>query len=243
MILFNRELLFVHNPKTAGTSILRYLRSVLPEVQTAYIKTLGSNHPTLSLSVGYACGVLAQPPSAFKRVLVMTRNPFDREVSVYEHYRQNLQYDTIAEDLNSPVLLEAVRQAARMPFDAYLHWVWETHGTCDLWNTESYHRTEETFSLPQLAIVKVEEIETGLAAALQGVTLQDGEALPHINTTARRAAAAYYDEATLDIVRKSYAWMFRQGLYDEGDVPAVRLAATPSPPDDGGIEAEQPHGP
>lgn len=240
MILFNRELLFVHNPKTAGTSILRYLKSVLPEAQTADVGMLDSNHPSLSASLGYACGVLAQPPSAFKRVLVMTRNPFDREVSVYEHYRQNLQYASVEQDLNSPVLLEAVRQAAGMSFDAYLHWVWETHGTCDLWNTESYHRIEETFALPQLTIVKVEDIKTGLAAALQNVTLQDGVALPHINTTARRIAAAYYDDATLDIVRKSYAWMFRRGFYDENDVPAVRSAEASTLPDDSGPGEERP---
>ncbi|KQQ23478.1 hypothetical protein ASF53_03785 [Methylobacterium sp. Leaf123] len=243
MILFNRELLFVHNPKTAGTSILRYLKSVLPEVQTADVSILDSNHPSLSVSLGYACGVLAQSPSVFKRVLVMTRNPFDREVSVYEHYRQNLQYDAVGQDLNSPALLEAVHQAAMMPFDAYLHWVWEKYGTCDLWNTESYHRIEETFTLPQLAIVKVEEIDTELAAALQGVTLQDAEALPHVNTTTRRAAADYYDEATLDIVRKSYAWMFRRGLYDADDVPAVQLAAPSSPPDDGELGEPPPHSP
>ncbi|MEH3120121.1 MAG: hypothetical protein PGN25_21665 [Methylorubrum populi] len=202
--------------------MLRYLNSVLPEVQTADVRKLDSNHPSLSVSLGYACAALAQPPSAFKRVLVMTRNPFDREVSVYEHYRQNLQYASVADDLNSPVLLEAVHQAARLPFGEYLQWLWDTHGTCDLWNTESYHRIEETFALPQLAIVRTEELEAGLPAALEGVTLRAGEALPRINTTSRAAAAAYYDASSLDIVRRSYAWLFRRGLYDADDVPSVR---------------------
>ncbi|MBD8906936.1 sulfotransferase domain-containing protein [Methylorubrum zatmanii] len=221
MILFNRQLLFVHNPKTAGTSLLKYLRSALPQAQVGDVTTLGSNHPSLSFSLGYACAALAQPPAAFKRVLVVTRNPFDREVSVYEHYRQNLQYEGVDRDLNSPILFEAVRQAARLSFGEYLQWVWETHGTCDLWHTEGYHRIDETFSLPQLSIIRVENLEAELSEALKDITLLEGEPLSHINTTRRKAIADYYDAASVEIVRASYAWMFRSGLYDENDAPAI----------------------
>lgn len=222
MIVFNKELLFVHNPKTAGTSILKYLLSVLPEARTAGVKELGSYHPSLSASLGYACASLTQPPSAFKRVLVVARNPFDREISIYEHYRQNLQYERVDDDLNSQVLLEAVQQAGRMSFKDYLAWIWQTHGTCDLWHTENYYKSAETFALPQLSIVRMENLTVELSAALQGIILLKEDALPHINTTSRAAASSYYDASTIDIVRASYAWMFSQGLYDENHVPTFR---------------------
>jgi len=43
MILFNRQVLFVHNPKTAGTSVLRFLEQVLPDVAMAGVNELGTH--------------------------------------------------------------------------------------------------------------------------------------------------------------------------------------------------------
>ena len=86
MIVFNDETLLVHNPKTAGTSLITYLLSNLPgPVHTAGVRQLGTYHPSLSMSMGYAAAVVGT--MSFKRVISVIRNPFDREVSMYLYYR------------------------------------------------------------------------------------------------------------------------------------------------------------
>ena len=73
MIVFNDETLLVHNPKTAGTLLITYLLSTLPgPVHTAGVRQLGTYHPSLSMSMGYAAAVVGT--MSFKRVISVIRN-------------------------------------------------------------------------------------------------------------------------------------------------------------------------
>src|SRR5262245_44151147 len=113
MILFNKELLFVHNPKTAGTSLLKHLGERLSgQVHYAGVNELGTYHPSLSRALAYACTVTHNNSHDFRRIISVMRNPYDREISMYVYFRDSLCHSTsLTRDLNDPMMGRIVRQA------------------------------------------------------------------------------------------------------------------------------------
>src|SRR5262249_35779726 len=128
MIVFNPDLLFVHNPKTAGTSIATFLMNRLPDARAAGVTELGTYHPSLSMSLGYACAMLGVRPEQLL-VLIAVRDPFDRERSMYSYFRRHLATSpTLREDMNDPEMERWVATAARLDFNAYLSKLWHSIG-------------------------------------------------------------------------------------------------------------------
>src|SRR5947209_4351954 len=125
MIVFNDSLLFVHNPKTAGTSVASFLQSHLPgNVRSAGIGQLGTFHPSLSMAYGYACGVTGK--FALQTVLSVVRNPFDREVSMYVYNRDVLSRSAdLRVNLPDAAMQRRVLKAAQLSFSDYLRWLWD----------------------------------------------------------------------------------------------------------------------
>ena len=99
-LVFNKDLLFIHVPKAAGTSISRYLLSVLPsplyyvrpepfpdldDGAAVYIE--GKQHQTLrevrELLRGYGFDLSRLP-----LILAVMRNPYDAMVSSYHYHRR-----------------------------------------------------------------------------------------------------------------------------------------------------------
>lgn len=232
MIVFNREFLFVHNPKTAGTSLIDYFRRILREpIITAGVAELGSYHPHLSLSLGYACGVTGNRPTDFRRILAVTRNPYDREVSMYSYYRDQLfRSPSVAQDLNDQAMLEAVRQSAALSFPEYLAWLRETRGTCDVWRSRCYYVREDGSTPENLAIVRMEELDARIGSIMADLTRAgaEGERLPRINTTQHGDFRTYFNAETETIVFESYEWLFDRDFYPrltvDGSLPVQSRA-------------------
>src|SRR5262245_36924005 len=194
MILFINQLLFVHNPKTAGTSLLNYLGKVLfAPVHCAGVKEVGTYHPSLSHSLNYACAVTGNRSQDFRRIISVIRNPFDRELSMYVYFRDVLcNSASLAHNLNDSHMERIVRMAGKLSFDDYLAWTYSELGTCDIWKSKYYYRTAEGDVPPNLQILKMENLDKDLGEALRGIELENNiDTIPRLNVSQRTSAKVY----------------------------------------------------
>ena len=224
MILFNNQLLFVHNPKTAGTSLLNYLGKLLSgPVHYGGVKEVGTYHPSLSHSLNYACAVTGNRPQDFHRIISVIRNPFDRELSMYVYFRDVLcNSASLAHDLNDRHIERIVRIAGKLSFDDYLARIYSELGTCDIWKSKYFYRTAEGGVPSNLRILKTENLDEDLAEALRGIELAKNIAnIPRLNTSPRTSADVYRNARSLEIVAQSYEWIFADGYYD---IDSFRIA-------------------
>lgn len=217
MILFNERILFVHNPKTAGTSVLAHLQAVLADpVYTAGANELGTHHPALSTAVGYACGVTGK--SFFDVVLTVIRNPFDREVSMYRYFREVLaESPGLESDMPDAAMRHRVRKSAELEFNAYLQWLWDNEGTVDIWRSKYFYELAEGTRLESLRVLRFETVASDLGEALG----TDGPSLPHLNASRNHSPICHFDTKSIRIVRASYDWVFRAGWYSPEDYSAA----------------------
>jgi hypothetical protein len=217
MIIFNQRILFVHNPKTAGTSVLAHLQAVLAgPVYTAGANELGTHHPALSTALGYACGVTGK--SRFDIVLTVIRNPFDREVSMYRYFREVLaEWPGLESDMPDAAMRRRVRKAAELEFNAYLQWLWDEEGTVDIWRSRCFYELAEGTRLECLRVLRFETVANDLAQALG----TDGPSLPHLNASRNHSPACHFDAQSIGVVQASYDWVFRAGWYSPKDYSAA----------------------
>src|SRR5262249_33718319 len=172
-ILLNNELLFVHNPKTAGTSLINYLGKILSgPVHYGGVKEVGTYHPSLSRSLNYACAITGNRPQDFQRIISVIRNPFDRELSMYVYFRDVLcNSASLAHDLNDSHIERLIRMAGKLSFDDYLAWIYSELGTCDIWKSKYFYMTAEGDVPSNLRILKTECLDEDLVGALRGIEL------------------------------------------------------------------------
>jgi hypothetical protein len=217
MIIFNQRILFVHNPKTAGTSVLAHLKAVLAgPVCMAGANELGTHHPALSTALSYACGVTGK--SHFDMVLTIIRNPFDREVSMYRYFREVLaESPGLESDMPDATMRRRVRKSAELEFNAYLQWLWDEEGTVDIWRSRYFYELAEGTRLESLRVLRFETVANDLAEALG----TDGPSLPHLNASRNHSPPCHFDTKSIGIVQASYDWVFRAGWYSPKDYSAA----------------------
>ncbi len=209
MIVFNDTTLFVHNPKTAGTTLISFLQSTLPgPVYTGGVQQLGTYHPSLSKAMGYACGVRGH--ARFDRIISVIRNPFDREVSMYTYFRDVLSKSPeLHINLPDAAMQRRVRKSVELEFRDYLRWLWDEEGTVDVWRSRCFYEAVEGTEMGPLKLLRFEHLDEDLSLVLNVEDIR----LPKLNASERRRTPEYYDQYTEYIVRRSYDWMFAAGHY------------------------------
>jgi hypothetical protein len=252
-MIFNRNLLFLHPPKTAGMSTSLYLLQVLSApvyvsqpvrdeaLPAGVVQLLGKRHETLA-----ECReVVARHGFDLRRfpiVLATIRNPYDLEVSRWAFLRQAhpwergpeqdlalaCDFDEFAvrnEQRGGSWATDALAPLGLDPFD-------------DVSDGRPYpNELKDFFTLDgripdNLRIIRFECLVPDLHAALASVGV-DGRAVdfPWINTSRRAPYPAYYTRQAEEAVYRRYRWAFDEGFYLRFDPDAPLRVAEPPPAD------------
>lgn len=208
MIIFSNDLLFIHNPKTAGTSLIRYFADHLPgPVFQAGVREIGTHHPHLSHAMTYAQSALGTQTPPWKVIVSVLRDPLERERSMYLYYRTILAVSpTLDDDLPDARQQEAVRQAANLSFPDWLVWQSERFGHCDLWDSRFYYKTDRGDYPSSLRVLRIEDVDQGVVAVLAGLGVS-APPPPRLNVTKRDGVELDAGEHGRTIIRDSYRWM------------------------------------
>ena len=158
MIVFNKDILFIHNPKCAGTTLGYFLLQHLKRpVYNAGRPEIGTYHPSVDLALGYACGIIGQEPADFQKIVSTIRNPYSREVSMYYYFRQILSdSETNSYDINNEIIEYCVNLSKTLELNQYIECLYEMFGTIDIYNIKQYINS---YSACNFHIMKVEHVK------------------------------------------------------------------------------------
>jgi hypothetical protein len=214
--IFSKDLLFLHVPKTGGTSVSQLLLSVLPR-PVFYV------HPTVFLKrtdpgVVHIAAISHHPLDRaeaivrqhgfeldrFPAILAVIRNPYELAVSHYAFLRRptaptaqqsELARLAIERDFSSFVVEAVARR--ELNFMGRLHDFYHLRGAVP----------------PNLRIVRFEHLAEGVGEVLRDIGVQHEAELLWLNRSTHDDYATYYDRAAENAVFAKQRWMFDEGFY------------------------------
>jgi hypothetical protein len=223
-MIFCKDLLFLHIPKTGGMSMTRHLLDVLPKpiyymhelpdtstADAGIVQFYGLRHETLDgarrIVREYGFEV-----EAFPMILVVLRNPYEQEVSRYAYLKQGHEKDAGYEQ--SLAMREDFETfAVRSRFGAPIEPI-------------------EKFLLidgevpSNLRVLRLESIDEELPSALRDIGIEPVGALPRQNTSPHHDYRLYYSRAAESAVYLRYRWIFDNGYYQRMDPDAFPFVAS-----------------
>lgn len=196
------RIVFAHNPRTAGTSMIAALTEVFDDFEPFasdpdapfHVKDHSVDHP---------------PSTRGFTVVSAVRNPYARELSFY-FWRRAQEGDE-----------ETTRQAQRLGFKEYMRW------RLDYVPPIAYQRrvlgiqSRYLLGVPVDVLVRYEDLPESFAR-LPGVR-ESGVVLPHVGETASRPyrLEEHYDQETMELVRLYAAADFLDYGYDPSRLPVT----------------------
>jgi hypothetical protein len=264
-VLFNKDLLFVHVPKTGGLSTTRYLLDVLPRPvwlshpiwdpalpERGIVQIDGSRHETLAeardlvASHGFAL-------EAFPLILATVRNPYDLEVSRWAYLRQGHHWErgpeqdlALASSFGEFAVKNEQRGGGWTTGAEAAHDRALAAGDADKdgWGIPGALRDffEVDGQIPaNLRLLRFERLAEELAKALASIGVAaDPAGFPWDNASSRDDFRSYYSAAAEAAVYRRYRWVFDQGFYPRLDVVlpgrVERSEPVPAAGVEGGIE-------
>jgi hypothetical protein len=221
-MLFTKDLLFIHVPKTGGMSVTNYLRDVLPTpvyyVQPSHedgappdgvISVPGSRHQSLEQARRF----VAQRGfdiTRFPLILAVIRNPYELEVSRYAYLQTGHPWD------------RGYNQELAMTEDFEVFAAKSTYHGGSSMPLESYFLLDGRIP-KNLFIVRHENLAKGVKEALRRLGIAMPTGLPWLNRSIHGEFTSYYSKAAEEAVYQKYKWVFDQGLYER-----INLGSTPN---------------
>lgn len=210
-MLISESLIFVHNPRTGGSSVREYLKQVLPakyypagDASLSEKERLWIMHQGLAVAFQYAAKLGFDPLSI--PVFVCIRNPYSLTLSGYQYLSQQwkkqskLVEDNFSEYLfnlsnNTPrEKLEKMAAAPHGPFSGFLMIGDKVP--------------------PNLTIARTETLDNDVAEFLNKLTgVKPAFDFPHKNRSKHEHFSAYYTSKEEEIVYRMYKNTFDNGLY------------------------------
>ena len=258
-MIFNRNLLFLHPPKTAGMSTSLYLMQVLSapvyvsqpvwdeSLPAGVVHLLGKRHETLAecreIVARHGFDLLR-----FPIVLATIRNPYDLEVSRWAYLRQArpwergpeqdlalaCDFDEFAvqnEQRGGSWATDALAPLGLDPFDAVSDGRPYPNELKDFFTLDG--------RIPDnLRIMRFERLVPDLHEAVASVGI-DGRSVefPWVNTSRHARYTSYYTRRAEEAVYRRYRWAFDEGFYPRLDPGAPLRVAVRPPADRIGTEA------
>jgi len=231
-MIFTRDLLYLHVPKTGGMALTRYLlRALRSPVYYSHpsedpragvdgvVEIDGIRHETLA----EAAVTLKEYGFQLERlplILALLRNPYELEVSRFAYLQKNHPWDSGHNQ----------RLAATGDFEVFAIGSFPHAGHAR--PLESYFLLDGSRPA-NLNIVRFENIRSELPHVLGniGLVLDD---LPYENKSEHKPYYTYYTAAAEAAVHARYRWVFEAGLYERMDVGLLAQPSKPELPEAGG---------
>lgn len=214
-MLFNKDFIFVHYPKTAGKSLTRFfiqawkgeIYGFLSKGQFKEVEDLISIKGNLHLALGNAhMGMnkcIEEYSKKFpdsdgpKKVFVCMRNPYDLAVSTYFFQRQT--YSNNPDKLN-------FKLASFLTLDEY----WSIITTADpsKWYESKY------VTKNQIHTISFENLSDDLSGIVKQYNLNETK-IDHINRSKRDDYDSYYNDELRKNVSKTFHYFFDHGYYNK----------------------------
>lgn len=208
LLSLKKKFIFIHIPKTAGTSIMVALRPwSLPQTKKTQWRRLLSHLPVPEqvdkafLRQHIKAARLRQklPAEVYDGLykFAVVRNPFDLVVSTYHFRRKNPTTRRHEQVLgwDFPTFVRYLEHRARLIRIDQTSWVTDRRG-----------------ELIVDEIVRFEQLADGFNALMEKLDIPDVK-LPRVNTTVHDKYGAYYDDASKAIVQRIYARDFERWGY------------------------------
>jgi hypothetical protein len=231
-MVFNESLLFIHIPKTGGTSCTNYLCQHL--AQPSFSSSLKSQtdewHFNAKLLPGYSHETLSEAYSDYKNIyeqsgidvraipalLAVIRDPVTLELSAYNFYRNGANNVLQATAFQVPEVKERIELAQGGLKHFIRHWGYFRDGfSGDGLRTEDYVTLDG--ELPEnLTLLKVESLDQQFTALMR--TFLGGQAHPfeaaNVTKNPNKVTADDLDSETIECIYHKHRWLYDQGFYE-----------------------------
>lgn len=230
MSVYSDEILFIHIPKTGGTSAKRYLWNLMPGMtgRDPWNQAVGDD-PDCPLPIGHIPlrdieGYTGRPPESFERIIATIRNPYEQQLSQWTFWRDRYarggvhvhdigaaKHPTLADWLQDPICdfhlwyedrfhVDEPIRLVGSPADGY-H---EFGGYYRYW-LEAYGRIPGN-----VVVLKMETMNTTLPAAVAPFVDGTPPEVPHVNggPSLRFPAREYYTTSAVEMVEAKFKWAF-----------------------------------
>ena len=210
-MLISKKLIFIHYPRTGGTSIQHYLLKVVPDryypIDDPHLsreRKLWITHQGLPAAWQYARQLGLDPNSI--PALVCIRNPYSQMLSGYMYLAQRWKNEVgNLEETFTDYLLNL--KAKTPPREAH-RWANATYGQY----TDFLMINGETPD--NLTVGRTERLEQDVMQFLKReLRLRPRLRLPHRNASEHKSIAHYYGEQEEQLVYEMWKQVFDNGLY------------------------------
>lgn len=208
-MIWNRKILFLHTPKTAGMSMTKMLQENLTGkvcITGPYEKTKeenvtflpGKRHETLVDAESFLI-YRNRSISDFEKIFCVIRNPYDLEVSRYAYLRKNLPQDRgKAQDIAlSSTFKDYLKEAPFFGMNPPRLHLYLTIHNC----------------IPEnLVVMRYEQLDKDIMNFMSPY-LKGGFKLPFENSSKRKSHEEMYDAEAEELCFNRHRFFFEKGFY------------------------------
>jgi hypothetical protein len=219
-MIFNRDVLFLHVPKTGGMAVTKYLLEILPRPvyytwpdhdpaleADGVIQMKGSRHENL-LDAREILAREGRRLEEFKAIIAAIRNPYHLEVSRFAYLRKGHPWDqgenqdlALAGDFEKFAVYSSPHGGNAKPIQSYF--LVDGHMPANL------------------KMIRTEHLEEELKQALSQLGITAEPPLPRSNETHHEEPMAYYTPLAEELVYNRYRWIFDSEFYPRADRDSV----------------------
>lgn len=230
-MLFNRDLLFLHVPKTGGIAVTKKLLEILPKPIYYALpdgpKDKAHNPPEIIATVGRRHGNLQQAQewlgeygktlASFKKIIAGMRNPYAMEVSRYFYLRLGYAWD------------KGKAQQIALNND------FETFAIESLYLGRKSSQIEDYFVLEgitpnNLVVIRHEQLYSDLQKVLTDLDITLDSPITRINDTKHKDYHQYLTPKAERAIYNRYQWLFDSGFYQREITSGLPKKAISSKP-------------
>lgn len=224
-MLFNKQLLFIHVPKTGGMAATKFLLDVLPGPvyythpdhdaaleARGIVQIRGYRHETIE----EASAVVEKHGlsiSQFQAIIAVIRNPYALEVSRFAYLQKGHPWDRGRNQ--ELALMGDFEKFAIQSRD---------HGDVDR-PIQTYLLLNNRLS-DNLKILRSENLEAELMEVLRSLGLETDRHLPRDNQSQHDDPVRYYTRVAEEAVYRRYQWIFDRGYYPRFDFESLPTTTT-----------------